>query len=174
MPAQSYLYRMPSGIPGAISREENVSIRPALIDLSTPPTRYGDACAYTNTGTIRPITTGDTASSIVGCIVRPYPTQAGNGWPNVNLATSTPDTPPTSGIADLMTAGYMSVKVGGATLAVTGGTVYIRVANASAGQPIGGYEAAADGGNTIVFTNAKFTGPQDAQGIGEIAVFMGP
>ena len=55
-----------------------------------------------------------------------------------------------------------------------GGAVYVRVAAAATGKPIGGIEAAADSANTIVLAHCEFTGAQDSQGNGEIRVFIGP
>lgn len=45
----------------------------------------------------------------------------------------------------------------------------MRVAAASAGRPIGGIEAAADGSNTIAVAGCTFMGPADASGNVEIA-----
>ena len=53
--------------------------------------------------------------------------------------------------------------------AAKNGTVYVRVAAAAAGKPLGGVEAVADSTNTIVVAGAYFNGPADAQGVAEIA-----
>jgi hypothetical protein len=64
----------------------------------------------------------------------------------------------------------VDVALGGTAAAAKGGTVYVRVAAAAAGKPLGGFEAAADGTNTIALpANTYFTGPADAYGITEIA-----
>ncbi|MNJ80038.1 hypothetical protein D3C77_782700 [compost metagenome] len=46
--------------------------------------------------------------------------------------------------------------------------MYVRVAAAAAGKPIGGIEAAADSTNTVEITTAAFMGPADASGNVEI------
>ena len=52
------------------------------------------------------------------------------------------------------------------------GTVYVRVAeNASIpGAVVGGFEAAADGSNSIALTNAKWKGGKDGNGVAEIRI----
>ncbi|MNT89175.1 hypothetical protein D3C72_2298560 [compost metagenome] len=60
-------------------------------------------------------------------------------------------------------------SLGGTTDAAKGGTVYVRIAGAAAGKPLGGIEAAADSTNTVALTNAYFTGPKDAYGVVEVA-----
>ena len=56
-----------------------------------------------------------------------------------------------------------------AGVAALDGQVYVRVAAAAAGKPIGGIEAAADGTNTIAITGATFMSAADASGNVEIA-----
>jgi hypothetical protein len=63
----------------------------------------------------------------------------------------------------------MTVLLGGATAAKKNGAVYVRIQNAAAGQPVGGFEAAADGGNTVLVTGAYFTSAQDANNNVEVA-----
>lgn len=52
------------------------------------------------------------------------------------------------------------------------GTVYVRVAaNASIpGAVVGGFEAAADGANSVALTNAKWKGGKDGNGVAEIRI----
>ena len=52
------------------------------------------------------------------------------------------------------------------------GTVYVRVAeNASIpGAVVGGFEATADGSNSIALTNAKWKGGKDGNGVAEIRI----
>lgn len=160
----AFLYRMPAGIPGAVTRSEVATVEARVIDASNPPTAFGVAVAIdATTSGIRPMGTGDTASLVYGVYVRPYPLQ-GNGTDG--LGTSTP---PTSGIANVLKRGYITVQLNGTTAAALNGAVYVRIANASTGKPIGGFEAASDTTNTIQLTNAVFTGPADANGNVELA-----
>jgi hypothetical protein len=163
MPSNAFLFRMPAGIPGMVNRTQSATVEAQLLDTTNYPTVYGVPVAIDATSkAVRKITTGDAAAAIYGMYVRPYPTNSNQDA----LGTSTPAT---SGIANVLKRGYMSVSLGGATAAAKNGTVYVRVAAAAAGKPIGGIEAAADSTNTIVMANAYFTGPADASGNVEIA-----
>jgi hypothetical protein len=161
---QAYTFRMPAGFAGDLQRAEVATIETQLIDSATPPTAFGVAVKLV-AGKIQPINlAADTAALVYGINLRPYPIQ-GNGTDP--LGTSTP---PTSGVVDVLKRGYVDVALGGTAAAAKGGTVYVRVAAAAAGKPLGGFEAAADGTNTIALpANTYFTGPADAYGITEIA-----
>ncbi|MBB3004369.1 hypothetical protein FHX57_006751 [Paraburkholderia tropica] len=162
---QAYQFRMPAGFAGDLQRAEVATIETQLIDSSTPPTVFGVAVKYVS-GKVQPINlAADTAALVQGVNLRPYPIQ-GNGTDP--LGTSTP---PTSGVTDILKRGYVNVLLGGTTAAAKGGTVYVRVAAAATGKPLGGFEAAADSTNTIAMpSNWYFTGPADAYGITEVAV----
>lgn len=162
----SFLYRMPSGIPGAISRAQApTNIEPNTILSTNPPTAYGVPVAVdASTGHVRPIGAGDTSALIYGFNVRPFPTQSGN-----TLGVSTP---PTSGETDVMTMGYMTVKCNYGTPAKNG-TVYVRIAANGANTIIGGIEASSDTTYSVVVTGAHFTGAMDANGNAEIAYNIG-
>lgn len=157
----AFTYRMPAGIPGTISRSAEQSTVDTVQLTANSFTAYGlGGLIDATTGKFRVPTTGDTA--ITGILVRPFPTISSQDA----LGTSTP---PTSGLADRLLRGFISVKLGGAAAAKKDGAVYCRISAAAAGKPIGGFEAAADGSDTIAVTGARFTGPADADGITEIA-----
>jgi hypothetical protein len=164
---QAYTFRMPAGFAGDVQRVEAAVIEPQIIDSSAPPTAFGVPVKMVN-GKIQPINNAaDTAASVYGVNLRAYPIQ-GNGTDP--LGTSTP---PTSGVTDVLRRGYVSVTLNGTAAATKDGTVYVRVAGASAGKPIGGFEAAADAtpANTVAMpANWYFTGPADSYGVVEIAV----
>lgn len=162
---QAYQFRMPAGFAGDLQRAEVATIETQQIDSSAPPTSFGVAVKFVS-GKVQPINnSADTAAAVIGVNLRPYPIQ-GNGTDP--LGTSTP---PTSGVVDVLKRGYVMVSLGGTTAAAKGGTVYVRVAAAASGKPLGGFEAAADSTNTIALpSNWYFTGPADAYGITEIAV----
>lgn len=171
----AFLKRMPAGIPGQVTRAEHATVEPGQITGSggtLPPTAYGQAIIIDATsGLYRQFTTGDAANlggNGSGVLVRPFPLSNPNTTDG--LGTSTP--PPASGsLIDVLTRGYVMAKLGGTAAAKKGGLVYVRVAAASAGKPLGGFEAAADGGNTITMDlKTSFTGPADATGNIEIAV----
>jgi hypothetical protein len=169
--SQVLTYNMPAGIPGMLNR---VGGRPPVVesqimDSTNPLVAYGTAGQIdATTGDFRIVAAGDTA--IYGILVRPYPTQpkTASGFSG-SIPLGTGATPPTSGTVDVLKSGYMTVLLGGATAAKKNGAVYVRIQNAAAGQPVGGFEAAADGGNTVLVTGAYFTSAQDANNNVEVA-----
>jgi hypothetical protein len=162
---QAYQYRMPAGFAGDLQRAEVATVETQIIDSAAPPTSFGVAVKLVS-GKVQPINlAADTAALVCGVNLRAYPIQ-GNGTDP--LGTSTP---PTSGVTDVLKRGYVNVVLGGTAAAAKGGTVYVRVAGAATGKPLGGFEGAADGTNTVALaSNWYFTGPADAYGITEIAV----
>ncbi len=159
----AFLYRMPAGIPGAVSRNSAFTIEPNVISSTTPPTVYGNPVALDANQHIRPIAGGDVAASVYGFLARPFPTNSGTQ--GVGVAT-----PPTSGPCDVMKQGYINVLCTNGS-PVKGGAVYIRtVVNSSLpNTSIGDIEAAADSTNSFVLPGAYFTGAMDSNGNAEIA-----
>ncbi|WP_236209020.1 structural cement protein Gp24 [Pseudomonas tohonis] len=158
----SFLYRMPAGIPGDVTRASQATIEPVVLNSASPFAGFGLFGKIVSNKFV-PFGAGDTNGAEYGLLVRAYPTTGGSG--SDPLGTSTP---PTSGIADCLRRGYMTVKNNAGTPAKDG-QVYVRVAAAAAGKPIGGIEAAADSTNTVAITTATFMGPADASGNVEIA-----
>lgn len=166
-------YRMPAGIPGDVNRVFSATVEPNLTDTEDPPLLYGIPVKLNGADGIGPIKTGDTAVDFYGLLVRPYPTnvQTTEGFFG-SQPLGTADVPPDNGICNVLKRGYMTVKLNGATLPVPGGPVYIRVANGTADQPIGGIEAAAAGGDCVqafVKNTTYFRGAPDARGNVEVA-----
>lgn len=155
--AQVLLYRMPSGIPGDISRRQSATVEPVVMDAAFPFASYGIPYKRVS-GKARPLASGDVATVIVGFLVRPYPTQTSNA--DGSGVHSGP-------IGDGLRRGYITVKNNAGVPAVDG-VVYARVANPVGGKPIGGIEAVADSTNTVIVAGARFTGPADAAGNVEI------
>ncbi len=159
--SNAILYRMASGIPGVVSRPSQSTIEPAIQDPNNAFSAYG-LFGKIASGKFIPVGAGDAATAVYGLLVRPYPTQGANASDPLGAAV-----PPTSGVANVLRRGYMTVKLNAGTAAL-GGQVYVRVANAATGKPIGGIEAAADSTNTIA-VNATFMSAADASGNVEIA-----
>ena len=157
----AFQYRMPAGIPGAVTRPHEATIEAQLYDSAAPFSAYGLPAKIVS-GKAQPVGSGDAASAVVAFLVRPYPAHSTTD----GVGTSTP--PQTGGIGNFLRRGYMNVKLNGATAAAKRGQVYVRVAAAAAGKPIGGIEAAADSTNTIAPAGCYFTGPADADGNVEI------
>lgn len=157
----AFLYRMPAGIPGDVTRASQSTIEPVFLDPALPFAGYG-LFGKIAAGKFVPFGAGDANGADYGLLVRAYPTTGGSGADP--LGTSTP---PTKGVADVLRRGYMTVKLNAGT-ASKDSQVYVRVAAAAAGKPIGGIEAVADSTNTVAITIASFIGPADASGNVEI------
>lgn len=136
----AYLYRMPTGIAGEVTRFASAVIEPqemTPVGIAGHPTAYGIPVAFSAVsgyeGMIRSLLAE--TSVVYGLLVRPFPTAAGTD--GLGVAT-----PPDEGAADVLRSGYMTVLLSGSTNAVKGGTVYIWHAAATGTHILGGYEAA--------------------------------
>lgn len=153
----AYTYRMPSGIPGDVSRKSHSTIESH--NMPTPVAAFGVFAKLDASGNLAPLGSADTADSVYGLIVRSYPTTSATN----ELGESVPP----KGITDVLVRGYMTVKCNAGT-AKKGSAVYVRIGAAAAGKPVGGIEAVADGANTIA-VKARFMHDADASGNVEIA-----
>lgn len=156
----AYVYRMPSGIPGDVSRKENSVVETQILNASLPFSAYG-LVGKMASGKFVPFAGGEAATDAYGVLVRPFPTNSGTD----GLGTATP---PTAGPGDVLRRGYITVKLNGGATVAAGGQAYIRVAAAAAGKPLGGWEGAADSTNTVAI-NAIFMSGADADGNVEIS-----
>lgn len=165
------LFRMNAGIAGTVTRIETAVFEPQLLDPANPVPSFGVPVKLGSNGRIQPITTGDAATAIYGFMPRPYPGMATTYNISDSLGQGTP--PPAGSIFgsvawSVLRRGYIQVLLGGAAAAVKNAPLFVRVAAAATGKPIGGIEAAADSTNTIQVANAGFVGPADAAGNTEI------
>lgn len=163
---QTFLYRMPSGIPGSVSRNSAFTVEPNIPSTTNVLTNYGNPVALDASQHVRPVIAGDVAASVYGFLARAFPTNSSTQ--GIGVAT-----PPASGPVDVMKMGYMNVAVTYGT-PVKGGPAYIRtVVNSTlAGTYIGDVEAAVDptvSTNSFILPGAYFTGGVDAEGNSEIA-----
>ena len=160
MAIDSILYRAGNGFAGDLTRPASpFTAEPNVTSTDIP---FGSA-AVLDSGKVRAIAGGDTA--VFGIVVRPYPIQ-GQTYPNQAVGVGSIKS---GAIADVLKAGYVNVKVQGATAPAKGGAVYVRTVDGGAGLPVGGFEAAADGTDSFVVTGALFNGTVDASGVAEIA-----
>lgn len=169
----AFLKRMPAGIPGALTRQGKAKVEPFQV---WPQGTTGAFSAYGLAGQLDAVTgqfrvVKSTDATVRGFLVRPFPT-GGNTGAGAALGGSV--TPP-DGVGDAMVSGYINAKLYGATAAVRGGVVYVRVADVAAtGFPIGSVQAAAqaapNAADTIALpATSYFEGPADANGNVEIA-----
>lgn len=161
----AFTYSMPLGIPGSVSRVEHAVVESMPYDTTATFSGYG-LPAKLSSGKVVPMGAGSVATDCIGILVRPMPGHAVSASDPLGTYT-----PPTSGMGDVLRRGYITVKNNAGTPA-KGGQVYVRVANASAGKPIGGFEAASDSTNTVAPANLVFEGSADASGNVEISFKM--
>lgn len=156
----SFTFRMPAGIPGAISRGQGqATVEPQVGNAATPFPRYG-MFGKTVAEKFVPLVAADAAAVITGILVRPFPTTSSQD----GLGTSTP---PTSGMLDRMKRGYMTVLLSKG-VAAKDAQVYVRI-TVNGADAVGQIEAGAAGGECVAVVGCFFTGPADANGIVEIA-----
>jgi len=159
----SLLYRMPVGIAGAISRPQDLTTEPVILNAANTFSAYGLAGKDSADGKFIPLAASDAATVITGLYVRPYPT------------TSTPDMVRQVGTGknftgDVLKRGYMTVNIGSTAVNLKkGAPVYVRNANPTETSPLGAILGAAITDETVVLPNATFTGAGDADGNAEIA-----
>ena len=152
----AFTTRMPAGIPGAITRPLESTVEPGRLIPAAgvlPIPEYGLAAYYdTTTKGYRLPTTGDTPA-LVTALVRPYP--GGRAQSNGVLGVAPVDY---DHVGDVLKRGYMSVRLNNGT-AAKNGTVYVRIAAPAGAKVIGGFEATADGANTLTMPHMFFMGP---------------
>lgn len=67
-----FLYRMPVGIAGAVSRPQDLTVEPVVLKSDNAFAAYGLAGKYDDDGFFVPLADGDTADKVKGIYVRPY------------------------------------------------------------------------------------------------------
>ena len=163
----AYQYRMGGGFAGEVNRMHPASIEPCLINTTTPPKAYGHVVLADTTNGVRSVAAGDTGvTRIYGVAVRPYPTQQTSGGMSSSFGVAAP---PTSGVLDVLRAGYITVKCVGTPK--KDDPVFVWVAVDGSGNLQGQVRATASAGNTAAIANARFNGVPDADGVVEIVVW---
>ncbi len=161
-------FRMAQGVAGALSRVNIGETVEQIAYGATPFSAYGLAAKISGNTIVLPAASTD---AIYGLLVRPFPIEdftAETGAPNSGPVIGT-STPPTAGIANVLTRGYMTVKVGtGGGAPALGGAVYVRYASGTTALPVGGLEATFLTGINVAVPNARWLGSADANGNAEV------
>lgn len=89
----AYLYRMPVGIAGAISRPQDLTVEPVVLKSDNAFAAYGLAGKYDADGFFVPLADGDTADKVKGIYVRPYLTVKAAGVWAGGIETPSVETP---------------------------------------------------------------------------------
>lgn len=149
------------GYPGNVSRSIDAIITNRLSKENIP---FGNPVILNEDNTISPFGEGSTVDDFVGIAIREvkqstdYNTSASCYLDNERT--------------DIIVRGSVCIKVNNGT-SVAGGKVYIRI-KANPAIPngvVGGFEAEADGVNTIELKNVRFTsGRLDANKVAEITI----
>lgn len=156
MAGTAYVTRMPLGISGAITRLQDLTAEPVILDTVKVFSEFGLAGKWSGNKFV-PLEDGDTVDKVAGILTRPYPTQSQADIAYLGVK---------SGVTgDRLARGYVcvSVPVAQATAAVKGAKVYVRVAAATAESPLGSIVLTQDATatNTPELTMAKVMGPGD-------------
>ena len=154
---------MPNGFAGSYARQPDMIInsRPAG---GTARIVFGAALEYDADGAVVPMGDGSTAEKFVGVAAREIKSA-------LNYLTQDAGAYAPGEAVPVFMRGSINVKCQNGVPKL-GGTVYVRIA-ANASIPTaaaGGFEASADGGNTVELENCRWAGPADANGIAELRV----
>ena len=163
MPGKAIGKRLNFGFVGTVSRNPDNIIAARRLNADSPTVIFGQAVAL-NTDNSIALISADNADNFIGFAVRAVKQttdyMSSQGFYNPG------DT------VDVLTRGNMTVSCNNGT-PTAGGDVHLRVA-VNAAIPngvVGEVEAAADGTNTVLLDNVKFTTDQiDGNNITEIAV----
>ncbi len=161
MPGKVIGKSLNNGFAGSFARTPDSIIvtRPNMGDVNIP---FGSVLVYDGTGGVKAVDGTFTADAFVGIAGRETKTalnfldQDGGGVYQPKEAVS------------VVQRGSINVVCKAGTPAV-GGAVYVR-AVADTGKEIGDLEAAADGANNVVLTNAQWGGTKDANSVCELVL----
>jgi len=154
---------MPHGFAGSYARQPDmiVNTRPAGGTEAIP---FGAALEYGDSGAVVSMGAGSTADKFAGVAAREIKTAL------TYLEQSVGSYAPGEAVP-VFQRGAINVKCQNGTPKL-GGKVYVRTAaNASIPTAVtGGFEAAADGSNTVELPSCQWAGPADANGVAELRI----
>lgn len=157
MAGKAYLTRVGIGFPGSLTRLQDLTAEPVILDAAKAFPSYGLAGKNVS-GRFVPLEVGDTIADVVGLFIRPYPTTNPSDVRTLGVNTGYN--------GDAMKRGYMCVAVPTAQAAAAkkGDKVYVRVAAPTTASPLGSIVLTPDGtaSNTPELTIAKVMGPGDS------------
>lgn len=152
---------MPHGCAGSYARQPDmiVSTRPAGARIT-----FGAALKYDAAGAVVPMGAGDTADAFVGAAAREIKSALEYLDQNTGRYAEKEAVP-------VFQRGAINVICQKGT-AVLGGAVYVRVAENTSypTAAVGGFEAEADGANTVALSNCQWAGPADANKVAELRI----
>lgn len=152
------------GYPGQLCRQGDEVSRTRPVKSSSANIGFGDPAMLNTDGSVSKGDATLTAANFAGVAMRRV--KSATVYPQQNNGFYAPQEP-----CDILERGAICVQVNVGNPTV-GGDVYVRI-TANAGVPtgvVGGFEAAADGANTVKLTNAKFGTTKDANGVAELVI----
>ena len=156
---------MSHGFAGSYARQPDMIVNTAPLG-GTAVIPFGTPLVRGENGAVIPMGTGNTGNQFIGVAGREVKSPA--EFFNQNVGQYAPEEP-----VSVFQRGCINVKCQKGTPAIDG-TVYVRV-TASGSYVVGGFEAEADGTNTVALSNAQWNGPADNNGVAELRIaYVGP
>lgn len=162
---QSIGLSMSHSFAGSYARQPDMIVNTAPLG-GTVPVAFGTPLVRGDGGAVIPMGSGNTGNEFIGVAGKEVKTAT--QYNGQSVGTYTPGE-----AVSVFQRGNINVKCQKGT-PVIDGTVYVRV-TASGGYTVGGFEAEADGANTVALSNAQWGGPADSSGVAELRiVYVGP
>lgn len=162
---QSIGLSMSHGFAGSYARQPDMIVNTAPLG-GTVPVAFGTPLVRGDGGAVIPMGSGNTGNEFIGVAGKEVKTAT--QYNGQSVGTYTPGE-----AVSVFQRGNINVKCQKGT-PVIDGTVYVRV-TASGDYVVGGFEAEADGTNTVALSNAQWGGPADSNGVAELRiVYVGP
>ena len=156
---------MSHGFAGSYARQPDMIVNTAPLG-GTEIIPFGTPLVRGENGVVLPMGTGNTGNQFIGVAGREVKSPA--EFFNQNVGQYAPEEP-----VSVFQRGCINVKCQKGSPAIDG-TVYVRV-TASGDYLAGGFEAEADGTNTVALSNAQWNGPADNHGVAELRIaYVGP
>lgn len=156
---------MSHGFAGSYARQPDMIVNTAPLG-GTEIIPFGTPLVRGENGVVLPMGTGNTGNQFIGVAGREVKSPA--EFFNQNVGQYAPEEP-----VSVFQRGCINVKCQKGSPSIDG-TVYVRV-TASGNYVVGGFEAEADGANTVALSNAQWNGPADNHGVAELRIaYVGP
>ena len=152
---------MPHGFAGSYARQPDMVIntRPAADTIV-----FGTPLKYDENGRVAPMGAGDEGTAFVGVAAQEI--RSALTYREQSAGAYAPDD-----AVSVFMRGAVNVRCqkGAPKL---GGAVYVRVTESESypGAAVGGFEADADGSNTVLLTACRWGGPADSNGVAELRI----
>lgn len=156
---------MSHGFSGSYARQPDMIVNTAPLG-GTEIIPFGTPLVRGENGAVLPMGAGNTGNQFIGVAGREVKSPA--EFFNQNVGQYAPEEP-----VSVFQRGCINVKCQKGSPPIDG-TVYVRV-TASGNYVVGGFEAEADGTNTVALSNAQWNGPADSNGVAELRIaYVGP